>query len=150
MNSIVKKMADIQAEAAKDLVIDKGDPGGESLRTAQLHSKYLNYLMDAKIELVRMTSAFNKLRKAKWEYYSGRMSQEDLLARKWEPFQHKILKQDIDLYLDSDEELIAINTTISYQNELITYLDHTLKAVNNRQWNIRSYIDWTKFTNGIS
>ena len=42
------------------------------------------------------------LRREKWEYYTGKARPEVYVEK---PFDFKVLKSDIDKYLDSDEEL---------------------------------------------
>jgi hypothetical protein len=37
---------------------------------------------------------------------------------------------------------------VEYQKEKVSYLENVIKIINNRQWTIRSIIDWTKFTSG--
>tara|TARA_Y100001973_G_scaffold74106_1_gene108126 strand:+ start:2228 stop:2518 length:291 start_codon:yes stop_codon:yes gene_type:complete len=86
--------------------------------------------------------------KAKWEYYSGKMSEEELQSREWEPFDLKILKQDLDKYLDGDADLILEKQKITYQEEKVSYLESVLKSINNRNWEIKNAIEWRKFLNG--
>ena len=76
------------------------------------------------------------------------MSQEELDERNWEPFDLVVLKTDIDKFLNSDEDIIKISNKILFQREKVNYLENVVKIVNNRQWSIRSVIDWIKFTNG--
>ena len=37
---------------------------------------------------------------------------------------------------------------ISFSKEKVSYLESVVKIINNRQWNIRSAIDWRKFVSG--
>ena len=76
------------------------------------------------------------------------MCQEELDERNWEPFDLVVLKTDIDKFLNSDEDIIKISNKILFQSEKVNYLENVVKIVNNRQWSIRSVIDWIKFTNG--
>ena len=39
------------------------------------------------------TNEYNRLYRLKWEYYTGKIDQETLDKKGWEPFQHNILKQ---------------------------------------------------------
>ena len=75
--------------------------------------------------------------------------QEQLKDLEWEPFDLSVLKQDIDKFMESDDDLIMFKNKISYQKEKVNYLDQTLKMISNRQWLIREAIDWVKFTNGV-
>jgi hypothetical protein len=81
-------------------------------------------------------------------YYTGKLSEEELADFGWEPFQLSILKTDIDRFLNADEELQLISNKLEYQKSVIYYLENIIKVISNRQWNIRSAIDWIKFTNG--
>ena len=139
---------DIQKLVAEDMPIDDTELDIESMNIPQLHSKYLNIYMDEKLVLQKLSSDYHRLKKVKWEYYTGKLDQEQLDDYGWEPFQLKILKQDIDLYMDSDEDLQKILNRVAYQKEKVNYLDSVLKSINNRQWNIKGAIEWRKFING--
>ncbi len=88
------------------------------------------------------------LLKAKWEYYTGKMSHEELSARGWQPFPLKILRNDLDVYLNGDEDLNKSRQRIAYQKEKISLLEEIVKELNNRHWKIRNAIDWRKFIGG--
>jgi polyhydroxyalkanoate synthesis regulator phasin len=76
------------------------------------------------------------------------MSDEELKERGWEPFQLKVLRQDMSIYLDSDEDLLKARQRVQYQREKIALLEEVIKELNNRHWKIRNAIEWRKFTNG--
>tara|TARA_R100001082_G_scaffold104482_1_gene75861 strand:- start:503 stop:937 length:435 start_codon:yes stop_codon:yes gene_type:complete len=141
-------ISEIQKLVAEDMPIDDTELDVESMTIPQLHSKYLNIYMDEKLLLQKINSDYYRLKKMKWEYYTGKLDQEQLDEYGWEPFQLKILKQDIDLYMDSDEDLQKLLNRVAYQKEKINYLDAILKSINNRQWNIRNAIEWRRFING--
>ena len=141
-------LSDYQNYAKNDLVLDETQLEIESLKTPQLHSKYLNLLMDEKLQLTKLQHDFKVLRKKKWLYYTGKISQEELEEEGWETFELTILKTDLDKFLDSDEDLQNIHIRIKYRETIVDYLQEIIKIINNRQWNIRSAIDWLKFTNG--
>jgi hypothetical protein len=77
------------------------------------------------------------------------MSQERLDELGWEPFQTKILRNDLDIYMDSDKDLSDLQSKIEYQQEKVDYLESILKGIAQRHWVIRNAIEWRKFTNGI-
>ena len=141
-------LSDIRKLVAEDMPIDDTELDVESMTIPQLHSKYLNFYLDEKLVLQKLNSDYYRLKKTKWEYYTGKLDDEQLKEYGWEPFQFKILKQDIDLYMDSDEDLQKLSNKVAYQKEKINYLDSILKSINNRQWNIRNAIEWRKFLNG--
>jgi len=81
----IKKMAEI------DLKFNESELDTESLRIPQLHGKYLNLLYDEKLVLRKWKNELSSLAKLKWEYYTGKMSEEDLKKYGWEPFSLRIL-----------------------------------------------------------
>jgi hypothetical protein len=54
----------------------------------------------------------------------------------------------MDNFIEADDQVIKQKLKIEYQREKVSYLENVVKIINNRQWNIRSIIDWAKFTNG--
>lgn len=142
------KLNDLRAMVQKDLTVDQTELDVASLLVPQLHSKYLNLLMDEKLVLRKLKLDMSALKRDKWEFYSGKMSEERLSALGWEPFHLKILRQDLDKYLESDTDLAAMLTKIAFSEEKVEYLTGVIRAVNNLHWNIRSAIDWKKFTQG--
>ena len=132
-----------------DLKIDGTELGDESIRIPQLHSKYLNIYHDESLILRKLDVDLKILQKQKWEYYNGKMSQQELATLGWEPFGHRILKQDLDIYLESDTDIIKHGSKIDLQKAKVEYLDSILKGINNRNWVIRNAIEWRKFMSGV-
>ena len=145
---VIYYLNDYQNYAKNDLILDETQLDTESLKTPQLHSKYLNFLVDEKLRLTKLQYEYKVLRRKKWLYYTGKISQEELEDEGWEPFELTILKTDLDKFLDSDEDLQQIDIRKKYKETVVDYLNEVIKIINNRQWNIRSAIDWLKFTNG--
>jgi len=142
------KLEDIRTITEKDIVIDHTELDKEALKTPQLHNKYMNIFNDEKLVMYKYEDDYKKLKKYKWLYYTGKISQEELDFFEWQPFQLNILKQDIDKFMDSDEELVNLKSKMSYQKIKTDHLESTIKMIANRQWLIREAIDWIKFTNG--
>ena len=140
---------DLKAMVADDIIMDDTELDIESLKTPQLHNKYLNFFHDEKLIYVKQEEEYKKLYRLKWEYYTGKMDQDSLDKLEWEPFQLNILKADIEKYLSSDDDLSLIRLRLSYTKEKVDYLESVIKIISNRQWNIRSAIDWRKFLNGV-
>ena len=80
-----------------------------------------------------------------WEYYTGKAPQQ-VYAEK--PFNLKILKTDIDKYMESDDELVKLKSKVEYIQTVIDFLDSTIKQISNRGFQIKNAIDWRKFTSG--
>jgi hypothetical protein len=138
----IKKMVD------QDMKIDDLNLDLESLKTPQLHSKYLNLLHDESLSLHKATIEQKELRRLKWEYYLGKIDQETLDEKGWQPFGLKILRTDIDVYLDSDKDLLRMEARIHYLKEKVKYIESVLQSIGRRGWDIKSAIEWKKFMSG--
>jgi hypothetical protein len=141
---------EIKRLVEEDLDIDETELGKESLRSPQLHNKYLCFLLDEKNNLHAMESYLKSLEKDKWLYYAGKMSEEQLKEKGWEPFDLAIIKQDVDRFIESDKEYADKMLKFNQQKEKVNYLENVVKIMSNRAWNVKSAIEWIKFTQGIS
>lgn len=140
--------SEIKEMVEKDLSFKEDQLDVESLRIPQLHSKYLNFLTNEKILLQKIQYSYSNMYKLKWEYYNGKLSEEELRKNNWDQFDLKILKQDIPIYIDADQDLIKINEKLTLQKEKVNYLESIVKMILNRQFHIRDAIAWRKFISG--
>ena len=139
------KFDELRRMVSVDMKIDGTELDIESLKTPQLHNKYLNLYHDERLILKQMRSRIKELVRDKWEFYSGKMSEEKLERLGWEPFQLKVLKQDIDRYIESDTQVAREYDRIAFQEEKVDFLQSTLKSITARQWDIKNAIEWRKF-----
>ena len=105
----------LQDLAEKDLKINDTELDLESLKTPQLHNKYLKFLNKWKLLLTKAQIDYYTLRKEKWEYYTGKAPAQ-VYAEK--PFNLKILKTDIDKYMDADPELVKFKSKVQLQGHI--------------------------------
>ena len=135
-------------EWQQDATMDPTDIGKESLKTAKLHHKYLQMLIEERLVMKKVKSKHRRLYKEKWEYYLGLMSQEQLQERGWEPMMLKVLKQDVDTYIEADEQMADLQLKLEYHEEKIEALESIIKTINNRGFQIKNFIDWERFKTG--
>ena len=135
----------LQLEADKDLKINDTELDLESLKTPQLHNKYMKHLTKFKLMLSRAETEYNTMKKDKWEYYTGK---SDPAVYQAKPFNLKILKQDVDKYINSDEEYQRAYQKVKYLETVVDFLDRTVRQISNRGFVIKNAIDWRKFTSG--
>ena len=138
-------LEELQDLADKELKINDTELDLESLKTPQLHNKYMKHLTKFKLMLSKAEGDYNTLKKDKWEYYTGKAPAE-VYAEK--PFDLKILKTDIDKYLDADIELQRSKQKVDYLETVVDFLDRTIRTISNRGFTIKNAIDWRKFTSG--
>ena len=137
----------ILEEWEKDAVIDQTEPSKELIRIPILHSKYINVLVKHKMASKKANFDYLKMRKLKWEYYTGKLSQEELESNGWEPFPFT-LKSDINTYLESDKDLIRLLEKKVYHDESVSAVEAILNELKQRTWQLRDFISWEKFING--
>ena len=142
------KFEEIQKLWSGDCHIDETELSQESVKIPQLHNKYLILFHDERLRLRTMKFDHSKLLKVKREYFSGRMDATELEAYDWEPFQYKLLKADIQEYIDADDDIIEGKKKISLQEEKVDYLEAIVKGLSNRGYLIKNAIDWKRFTEG--
>jgi hypothetical protein len=52
------------------------------------------------------------------------------------------------MYIEADEDIIKLSLKIGVQQEKIDFLESIIKTIINRGYNIKSAIEFIKFTNG--
>ena len=138
-------LEELQELADKDLKINDMEYDLESIKTPQLHNKYMKFLNKFKLQLSIAENEMHILKRNKWEYYTGKASPE---VYKEKPFDLKILRQDVDKYIDSDTELQKSKQKVDYLNTIVDYLDRTVRQISNRTFTIKNAVEWKKFTSG--
>ena len=142
------KLSDIQQQWSVDCEVDDTSLDQESLKLPNLHSKYLSYWNEENLNYKKWKSHYYILYKKKWEYYSGKLSDEDLEEQGWEQFHLKILRQDLDVYLQGDKQLGEFQQKIDYTKQKVDYLENIIKQLNGRGYLIKNAIDFMRFQTG--
>ena len=137
----------ILTEWENDSKIDLTEPSREILRIPLLHAKYLRILSKARI--ASKTAHFNycKLKKIKWEYYSGKLPTEELEQYGWEPFRYT-LKSDISIYIEADRDIISQLNRKAILDELIEVCTAIMKELANRTYQLREHMAHERFIGG--
>ena len=144
---------DILKMQGEDVKIDDLNLDSETVKSAKLHSKYLELFSLDKLQLKKNEMELEKLRKEKWLYYNGKMTKEQIDERSWkyDPFDGmtKPLKSDMDMYYKTDEDLIRVNSKIEYQKTIVETLEEIMNNIRWRHGHIKNILDFKKFTSGV-
>ena len=97
------------------------------------------------MQLKKVRDERKSLYRDKWEYYTGK-SPPEIYQEK--PFDLKILKADVVMYIESDLEYQEIGQKEEYIKMMVEYTERVLKEINTRNWTIRNTIEWKKFLHG--
>ena len=141
---------DIQDMWNEDCQIDDLELDHESLKIPQLHSKYIRLYTNESRHLNKMFETHKILVRDKLEYYQGKMCEEDLADRNWEPLDVRILKSDIPRYIEGDQQVVKNLIQISDQKEKVALLKSIVDSVNRRSYYIGDAIRWKQFISGVN
>lgn len=139
---------ELQDEWDTDSVIDSTKIGNESIRTPKLHAKYLRIHSREKMKLLSLQHRYKILRGEKKEFFIN-PTREVMQEKNWKiPERGKILKSDIESFLDIDSELLELELKIGVQQEKVEYLKSILQSINGRSFVIKNYIEERKWLQG--
>lgn len=78
------------------------------------------------------------------------MTREELEDLGWLQFQgNKPLKNEMDEFLLCDKELNESMDKIEYLKTVMFTLEQILRSINSRTWDVKTAVEWHKFTNGM-
>jgi hypothetical protein len=143
------KLEDIYIEWEQDANIDRSELGNEVLRIPKLHHKYFKIFTNERLILRKYEVELKQLKLEKHEFFTMGPT-EETHARGWRlPPQGKILRSDVNNYIEADKDVVNITLKIGIQQEKLELLESIIKSLTNRGFTIKSAIDWEKFKVGI-
>ena len=141
------KLEELQSEAKQDLqIIDQERLDQESYKNQNIKPKWLEYRTKYDQLLIMSKANHQRMYREKWEYYGGKA---DAKVYATKPFDLKVLKTDLSIYIESDEDIIKIEHKISYLETVVKYLDGVLRSISSRGWDIKNAISWRQFESGM-
>ena len=132
------KLEEIMIEVEKALAIDETNLARESLETPKIYGNILRIRTNESMILHKHKHALKQLYADKRDYYLGRA---DPAVYKEKPFNLKILKSEVDHYVDADGDIGELKLKIEF-------LDSALKQIANRGFCIKNAIDFQKLMSG--
>tara|TARA_B100000963_G_scaffold37268_1_gene27768 strand:+ start:3033 stop:3461 length:429 start_codon:yes stop_codon:yes gene_type:complete len=138
-------LEELQDIVEKKLKINDTELDLEALKTPQLHNEFLKHYNKFKLMRTKASAELATIKLHKWEYYTGKA---DPMVYQQKPFNLKILKQDVDKYIEADEDYQKIKQKVDYLETIVDFLDRTIRQIQNRGFLIKDAIEWRKFTSG--
>jgi hypothetical protein len=143
-------ITEIQDLWEQDCIIDNNHLDDESIKTAKLHAKYINILMETKLGISKRRIEISTLKKNKYRYYKGEMTRQELSDLGWDQWLYaKPLKYELEQLLEGDSDLVALNLRMEYLEATLYLLESILKSIADRTWSIRNSISYKSFLAGI-
>jgi len=138
----------IVSEWDKDSKIDETELSTESVKIPKIHNKYLKIFMGERVSLFKLKAEKNRVKKTLLEYYLGELDKEELEELGRDQFYKKLLKNEVDVYIESDDLFIETTLKVAMQQEKVEYLERVIKSLDNRGFAIKNAIDFMRFTMG--
>jgi len=139
---------DISEIWAGDSKIDETQLAQEAKKIPQLHSKYYNMYYKEALKVKKLRYDYKTLELNKREWIDGSMAEEDLREFGWKPYQKKVIRQDINQYIQADPDIIKLSLKIDYHSCRANYLEDIVKTIHSRNFIINNIIAVMKFQAG--
>ena len=138
---------ELKLQVSQDLKVDDEHLDTESLKNQEIKATYLDHKSKFELLLFKAKGDYKRLYREKWEYYGGKADAKIYASK---PFDLKVLKTDLGVYISADEEIIDAENKIGYLETVIDYIKGVIKSVDNRGWDIKNAIEWKKFEAGLT
>jgi hypothetical protein len=146
-------LEDILKDWKRDSVIDENALDDVTVETSKLHAKYLELFSLSKLQLKKKELDLERMKKLKWLYYTGKMTKADMDKHGWayDPFDgmNKPLKSEMDMYYNTDPDIVKIKLSIDYQKSIIDTLEEIMSNIRWRHQHVRNVLEFKKFTSGM-
>ena len=140
------KLSEIQEMIISDSRIDMSDIAEESIKVIELHAKYLGFYQDERRVLLLIEEDYRKLKLRKMEYYLGRA--EDRVYEE-NPLHLKIPRQDLEFYLDADDELCDLKRKVTITQNKVDMLKGFIEQnLNQRSHHFRNALQFLQWSSG--
>ena len=140
---------DIKLEWSNDCIINKHKLDDESIKSALLHSKYINYFIEFKLKYSKLKYDYNQLKINKSKYYKGELSKDELSLLGWQPYQfNKPIKSELERLLECDKNINDYKIKLEYIECCLLLLESILLSIKDRTWSIKNAISFRQFEAG--
>ena len=138
---------ELKLQVSQDLKVDDEHLDTESLKNQEIKATYLDHKSKFELLLFKAKGDYKRLYREKWEYYGGKADAKIYASK---PFDLKVLKTDLGVYISADEEIIDAENKIGYLETVVDYIKGVIKSIDNRGWDIKNAIEWKKFEAGLT
>ena len=139
------KIENIKEMIERDKSIDYTQLDTASLKIPEQAVKYQQLSHDEAVTLRYLEREYNIMKLRRWMYYMGKADDE---VYEKEPFDHKVLKSDVNLFLEADKKLNELQDRIILQTEKLKLVVEAGKIMQNKSFNIKNALEQQKFMGG--
>ena len=143
------KLAELTQESEKDIKIDFLKLTEELAHNQNLIGKWMNYQQVWETKYQFLDLEYRQLLASKTKYYTGKMSEDEIISKGWGIEGTKILKADLNILVDDDNDMIKAKKKMLILKQIITIIDKTIDIlVDQKKWTIKNFIDYKKWLEG--
>lgn len=141
------KLEQIEEMWSEDCIINTVNLTEETIKIPKLHSKYYSILLKERMILSKYKADYKRLKLEKYEFLIN--PTEDKIKLGWKlPAQGKLLKNEVNQYLEADDLLIEHELKLGFQEEKVAYLKSIIDSINVRNFLIKNILEDRRFMNG--
>lgn len=141
----METLDELRDQVREDLKVDRTNLAKSASDNPDLHAKYLNLLLSYKNKYSQAERDLRRIYKERYEYYTGRATSQEY---KDEPMHHKIMKQEVQIYLDADEKVQEARKLRDRCKHIVDYLEGVTQAIKGRGFDVKNSIEYNKFLAG--
>jgi hypothetical protein len=134
------KLDEIKLLIEEKLYIDPEKIEHELLDNCLRHGRFINMLADHRIESKILVNKLAIAKRKSWMFYSGRSD---------EPYEFVLDKTEIKMMLDTDMNLIRIQSQIDMNDIKVKQIEDACKSFINRGFNLKSAVEMRKIELGL-
>lgn len=143
------KLAELTQESEKDIKIDFLKLTEELAHNQNLIGKWMTYQQIWETKYQFLDLEYRQLLASKTKYYTGKMSEDEIISKGWGIEGTKILKADLNIWVDDDNDMIKAKKKMLILKQIITIIDKTIDIlVDQKKWTIKNFIDYKKWLEG--
>ena len=143
------KLAELTQESEKDIKIDFLKLTEELAHNQNLIGKWMTYQQVWETKYQFLDLEYRRLLASKTKYYTGKMSEDEIISKGWEIEGTKILKADLNIWVDDDNDMIKAKKKMLILKQIINIIDKTIDIlVDQKKWTIKNFIDYKKWLEG--
>lgn len=143
------KLAELTQESEKDIKIDFLKLTEELAHNQNLIGKWMTYQQVWETKYQFLDLEYRQLLASKTKYYTGKMSEDEIISKGWGIEGTKILKADLNIWVDDDNDMIKAKKKMLILKQIINIIDKTIDIlVDQKKWTIKNFIDYKKWLEG--
>lgn len=137
-------------EWQRDAVISPDELDADARNVPLLHARWWRRYISERLRFKKLELDYKTLYHQKYEWYSGKMLDEDRIKLGWEPNPKLIrLREDIIRHIDADRDIQKLVGQRALVEETLRFLEDVIKSINKRGYDIKNAIDFLRFKSGV-